>query len=172
MVLSSSSSSSSLLLSRGLRMRSRWRRRQRQRWMLSCGQEKVSAALSERWDSLSLVPPRPGRQQMTSRHKLLGESPSRYPISAQDTDARTHTHTRKNRRSAGRCEGGVDRLRLGGFSGSQGSSQRDRIASTGRFSARAQQSRSRTASGSARRRWSVSMVAQTSAAGGLDGGRV
>lgn len=48
-------------------------------------------ALSETWDSLSLVPPRPGRQQMTSRHKLLGESPSRYPISAQDTHARTHT---------------------------------------------------------------------------------
>lgn len=53
---------------------------------------------------------------MTSRHKLLGESPSRYPISAQDVHARTRTHTHKNRRSAGRCEGGVGRLRPGGFS--------------------------------------------------------
>lgn len=85
---------------------------------------------------------------------------------------KTHTHARthKNRRSAGRCEGGVGRPRPGGFSGSQGSSQRDRIASTEWFFSKGSAIEFKMASASARRRWIVSMFAQRKATGWLDGG--
>lgn len=73
---------------------------------------------------------------MTSRHKLLGESPSRYPISAQDAHARTRTHTHAHTRTgARRVDAKVGLVGCGRVDFLvHSSSQRDRIASTG-FSA-------------------------------------
>lgn len=104
-------------------MRGGWRRRQRQSWrsVLGC-QGSVEAAVVEsrarsRGRKLCLDPPSLGRQQMTSRHRPLGEQLSVTipdPISAHKTDARRRTQTQEEEQ-AGRCQGGVGTLRLGGF---------------------------------------------------------